>query len=244
MIDAFDVAYSRATSRIVCRVDAADRRHPLRRERLDVLRERFVTGGAIANERLVDEALLDDHVQHRVEQRHIGVGIELQVVGGVPGQITAARVGQDQLRPRLGGVLHPRRGDRMIHGGIGADHEDHFRMRHVADLVRDRAGVDAFHQRGHARRMAQARAVIDVVRSEAGAHQLLEQIRLFVRAFGGAETGERPLAVGIAGLAQALGRDVERFFPGGLAEDLLPVLGIDDEVLVLRRRPACGSAAW
>ena len=92
----------------------------------------------------------------------------------------------------------------MIHGGIGADHEDHFRVRDVAHLVRHRAGIDAFHQRRDARRMAQARAVVDVVGPEAGAHQLLEQIRLFVRALGGTETGERPLAVGIARVAQAL----------------------------------------
>ena len=108
------------------RVDAADRRHRFRRELLHVLGERLVAGRAIADERLVDEALLDDDVQHRVEQRDVGVGIELQVVGGVPRQIAAARVGDDQLRARLGGVLHPRRGDRMVHGRVGADHEDHF----------------------------------------------------------------------------------------------------------------------
>ena len=97
------------------RVDAADRRHQLRRELLHVLGERFVAGSAVADERLVDQAFLDDDVQHRVEQRHVGVGIELEVVGGVPGQIAAARVGDDQLRARFGGVLDPGRGDRMIH---------------------------------------------------------------------------------------------------------------------------------
>jgi hypothetical protein len=35
--------------------------------------------------------------------------------------------------------------------------------------------------------MTQARAVIDVVGPEAGADQLLEQVRLFVRAFRGTE---------------------------------------------------------
>ena len=30
-----------------------------------------------------------------------------------------------------------------------------------------------------------------------------------------------------------VGRDIERFFPGGFAEDLAPVIGIDHEVLVL-----------
>ena len=97
------------------RVDAADRSHRLRRKLLHVLRQRFVAGGAVADERLVGQALLDDDVQHRVEKRHIGIGIELEVVSGVPRQIAAARIGHDQLRSRLRGVLDERRGDRMIH---------------------------------------------------------------------------------------------------------------------------------
>ena len=39
------------------RVNAADRRHRFRRKLLHVLRQRFVTGGAVANERLVDRGL-------------------------------------------------------------------------------------------------------------------------------------------------------------------------------------------
>ena len=152
----------------------------------------------------------------------------------MPRQIAAARVGDDQLHSRLRGVLDPGRGHGMIHRGVGANQENHFGIRDVAHLVRHRARVDAFHQRRHARRVAQARAVVDVVGAEAGAHQLLEQVRLFVGAFGGAETGQRPLAVRIAGLTKSLGRNVERFFPGGLAEDILPVFGIDHEVLGLR----------
>ena len=156
-------------------IDAADRRHQLRRKLLDVFGERFVTGGAVANERLVDQPLFDDDVQHRVEQRDIRIGIELEIVSGVARQIAAARVGHDQLHPRLRGVLDKRCGHRMIHRRIGADHENHFRVRDVAHRVRHRARVDAFHQRGHARSMAKPRAVVDVVRAEAGSHQLLEQ---------------------------------------------------------------------
>ena len=167
---------------------------------------------------LSDQAFLDDDVQHRVEQRDIGVGIELEIVGGVPGQIAAARIGHDQLRAGFGGVLDQGRGDRMIDRRIRADHEDHFRLGDVAHLVRHRAGVDAFHQRRDARGVAQTRAVIDVVRAEAGAHQLLEEIRLFVGALGGAEAGERSLAVRVPDLAKSVGGDVERFFPGGFAE--------------------------
>ena len=101
IIEPFDVAYSLATSRIVCGVDAADRRHRFRRERLHVLGERVVSRRAIANERLVDQALLDDDVEHRVQQGDVGVGVELEIVGRMPGQIAAARIGDDQLRAAL-----------------------------------------------------------------------------------------------------------------------------------------------
>ena len=73
-----------------------------------------------------------------------------------------------------------------------------------------------------------------LLRPEPGAHQLLEEIRLFVRALRGSKAGERTLAVGVADLQQPLGRKVHRFFPRGLAEHLVPVLRIDGEVLVLR----------
>ena len=60
--------------------------------------------------------------------------------------------------------------------------------------------------------------MIDVVAAKAGAHQLLEEIGLLVRALGRAETGERPLAVPIADAPQAGGGEVERLFPRCLAE--------------------------
>ena len=178
--------------------DAADRRHLLRRVLLDVLAQRLVVRRAVADERLVDEALLDDRVEHRVEQRDVGVGIELQEMGRVPGEIGPARVGDDQLHAALRRVLHPGRRDRMVAGRVRADDEHDFGLRHVAHLVRHRARVDAFHQRGDARGVAEARAVIDVVRAEAGAHQLLEEIRLLVRALRRAEPGERARAVPVA----------------------------------------------
>jgi hypothetical protein len=41
---------------------------------------------------------VDDDVHHRIEQRHVGVGLELQEVRGVARQVAAARVHHDQLR--------------------------------------------------------------------------------------------------------------------------------------------------
>ena len=121
----------------------------------------------------------------------------------------------------------------MVDRRVGADDENDFGVGDVAHLVRHRAGVDAFHQRGDARGVAEARAVVDVVRPEPGAHELLEKIGLLVGALRRAEAGERPLAVGVADVAQPLGGEVERFLPRRFAEHLGPVVRIDGEVLVL-----------
>src|SRR5215470_8915322 len=66
--------------------------------------------------------------------------------------------------------------------------------------------------------MAEPRAVIDVVGAEAGAHQLLEQISLLVRALGGAETRKRASAVLIANMLQSRGGTLQRLLPCGGAE--------------------------
>src|SRR5580692_608106 len=123
----------------------------------------------------------------------------------------------------------------MIYRRVGADDEHHFRARNIPHLIRYRPRVDAFHQRGDTGCVAKAGAVIDVVGAEAGAHQFLEQIRLFVGAFSGPKTSERPLAISIPDLPKSLRRDVQCFFPTSLAENLLPVVGVNDEILDLRK---------
>ena len=45
--------------------------------------------------------------------------------------------------------------------------------------------------------------MVDIVAAKPGAHQLLEQIGLFVRALGRAEAGERALPVAIANFFEA-----------------------------------------
>jgi len=61
-------------------------------------------------------------------------------------------------------------------------------------------------------------AVIDIVGAEAGAHQFLEQVGFLVRSFGRPKTGERFDALFIADFDEALGGEIERFFPRRLAE--------------------------
>ncbi len=78
--------------------------------------------------------------------------------------------------------------------------------------------ADALHQRRHRRGVAEPRAVIDIVGAEAGAHQLLEQIGLLVRALGRAEAGKALAAMLVADVLQPLRGAVERLVPARLAE--------------------------
>ncbi len=117
-----------------------------------------------------------------------------------------ARVGQHDLRAALRSVLHPGRSHRVVGRGVGADHKDQLGMLHVVHRIAHRARAHAFEQRGHAGRMAQPRAVVHVVAAKAGAHQLLEQIGLFVAALGRAKARQRLGAVGVAQVFRACQR--------------------------------------
>ena len=133
-------------------------------------------------------------------------------------QRLAARVHHDQLGAALGRLLEEGRGDRVVLGRVGADDDDHVGVGRGDERRRDGARADPLHQRRDRRGVAEPRAVVDVVAAEAGAHQLLEQVRLLVRALGRAEAGQRPPPVAVADALQALGGDVERLFPARLAE--------------------------
>src|SRR5262245_64065208 len=78
--------------------------------------------------------------------------------------------------------------------------------------------------------MTEPRAVIDVVGAEAGAHQLLEEISLLVRALGRAEARERLRTVAVANCLEAAGGAVKRLLPGRLAEMRPRIGGIDELV--------------
>ena len=106
----------------------------------------------------------------------------------------------------------------MVLGRIGADHDDEIGILALVEGRGHRRRADAFEQRRHRGGVAEPRAVIDIVGAEAGAHQLLEQIGLFVRALGRAEAGKRARAVAVADFLQARRGALHRLVPGGFAE--------------------------
>ena len=175
----------------------------------------------------VVEPLFDDHMHDGVEQRHVARRLELQHVGGVLAHRLPARIDDDELGAALRRLFEEGRGHRMILGGIGADDHDHVGMLDLVEGRGHRAGADAVDQRRHRRGVTEPRAVIDIVGAEAGADQLLEQIGLFVGAFGRAEAGDGLAAMGLGDPGEARGGKVQRLVPARFAEMGIGIGGID-----------------
>ena len=106
------------------RLDTADRRHFLRRERLHGLGQLLEILRVGLDVLLVVELLFDDDVEDAVEHRHVGAVLELHHLPGVALERLAARIHHDELRAALGRLLEEGRGDRMVLGGIGANDDD------------------------------------------------------------------------------------------------------------------------
>ena len=210
----------------------------------DALLEILEALGIAGDILLVGQALGDDGVDHRVQHRDVAAGLERKMLVGMARQRLMARIHHDQLGAALGRILDEGRRHRVIHGRIGADHDDDFGIHCRRERRRHRAGVQALHQGRDRGGMAQPRAVIDIVGAEAGAHQLLEQIGFLVRAFGRAEAGERLDALLVADPDQAPGRDVERLLPGGFAEMRERIGRIDLVVGDPSSHSATAPAAW
>ena len=123
----------------------------------------------------------------------------------------------------------------MVRGRLRADDDDDVRVLDLVEARRDRAGADTFEQRRHRRGVAKPGTVIDVVGAEAGAHELLKEVRLFVRSLGRAEAGERARAMPVPNLPQALSRAVERFLPARFPEVGQRIRRVDVDIGGLRR---------
>src|SRR5262249_1807906 len=107
------------------------------------------------------------------------------------------------------------------------------RVDDVAVGRRDGARPDALEQRRDARGVAEARAVVDVVRPEARTDQLLEEVGLLVGALRRAEAGDGAgAALGVDRL-EARGGEVERLLPGRLAEVRHDLLVVDEAARLL-----------
>ena len=82
--------------------------------------------------------------------------------------------------------------------------------------------------------MAQARAVVDVVRAKAGPNQFLKQIGLFIRAFRRAKASQGFGSVLRFEGVQTTGGHIQGLVPGGFPEYQRPVARITAQGLKLR----------
>ncbi len=209
-------------------VDPADLRGALGRVLLHGLRELAVVRHAIADELAVDQPEPDDLVQHAVVERDVGARLDLAEHVGVVGDPLAPHVDDDQLRAAPPRLLEERRRDGVVRRRVRARQDRHVGVDDVAVRRRHGPGADALEQRGDARGVAQARAVVDVVGPEPGADQLLEEVGLLVRALRRAEPGDRPRSVLAVDPLQPGRHEVERLLPRRLAEVRQHLVVVDE----------------
>ena len=121
--------------------------------------------------------------------------------------------------------------------GIRADHENHVRLHHRIEVLRARRLAERVLQAIAGGRMAHARAGVDVVVAEAGAHELLHEVGLLVGAARGGDAADGVAAVLGLNALQLGGRIGDRLLPGDLAPgvgDLLADHRLQDAVRVGR----------
>ncbi len=140
---------------------------------------------ALLDVRLIHQAFGDDHVRERIDHGDVGARPQRQMVIGLNvrrlDQIDAPRIDDDQPRAFAQPALHVRGEHRMRVGGVRADHHDDVGCFDGIEILRAGRGSEGGLQAVARRRMADARAGVDVVVAERGADHLLHQVGFFVR---------------------------------------------------------------
>ena len=131
----------------LCR-NTADRLHFLGREFLDPLLQIIEAFGVARDILVVGEALGDDGVDHCVQHRDITAGLERQIFVSIARQALPAWIHHDQLGAALSRILDEGSRHRVIHGRIGADHDDDLGIHRGREWRGHCARVQPFHQRG------------------------------------------------------------------------------------------------
>ncbi len=149
--------------------------------------------------------------------------------------IDAARIDDDQLRAFTDAALHSRTEHRVAVGRIRADHHDHVGFVDRGEGLRAGRFAERGLQAVAGRRVAHACAGVDVVVAERGAHELLYEIRFFVRAARRRNAADRIAAILRLNAPEFRCRITECFFPADFAPrigDLRADHRLGDAVLV------------
>ena len=180
--------------------------------------------GIEARRVLVDEIpvgklLVDDRIRERVQQRQVRPVLQRQVHIRDACRLDDARIAHDEIGPTLLRVHDAARHYWMAGRRVVAEQQDAVRLLQRGDAHAHGTRSDDFHEPDDAGRVTGARAVVDVVRAQTGARELLHHVvGLVTRA--ARRTGEhhRFGTVLLDDGAEPLGREIERPVPGDALE--------------------------
>ena len=198
---------------------------------------------ALAHESLVDEPFGDDHMRQRRQDGDVGAGLQGEVIIGLDmrraHEVDAARIDDDELRALAQALLHARGEHRMAVGRVGADDEHDVGVLDGIEILRAGRSAEGGLEAVAGRRMADARASIDIVVAEAAADQLLDEIGLFIGAARGGDAADGARAMRRLNALELGGRVADRLLPGHFAPGLAD-LGADHR---LQNAVAVGGVA-
>ena len=146
-----------------------------------------------------DQAFGDDDMGERGDDGDVGARLERQMVVGLDmrraHEVDAARIEDDQPGALAQPLLHARGEHRMAVGRIGADDHDHVGLLDRVEVLRAGRGAVGGLQAIAGRRVAHARAGVDIVVAEGRAHELLHQEGLLVGAARRGDAADRAAAI-------------------------------------------------
>ncbi len=173
--------------------DACDLLDGLGRVGLGHLLDGLVALGALGDVIRVGQPVADDDVDQAPHEGGVGAGPVAHVDLAIVGELDAAGVGGDQLQAGDRRLLDASAHDRVPLGGVDADQQRHLGLLDVVERAGRAGEAEGLAQREGGGRVADARAVVDVVRADRGAHHALHHVAVLV---GGARGGEAGDGVG------------------------------------------------
>ena len=158
--------------------DGANARDLARREFAHAFLDRIESSRVLGDEVGVDQSIPEQHVQHAVEQCHVGTGRQRQEQVGDLSRVGAARVGDDDAQARVCtlGFLDPAKQHGVRIGRVGAHQEQGARMIDIFVARRRRVGAQRELVAGHGAAHAKARIGIDVVGPEQAFREFVEDV--------------------------------------------------------------------
>jgi hypothetical protein len=210
--------------------DLLDRRRVVAREQL---LDRLPAFGARGDERGVGEPFAEDHVAEPEGDGGVGARPGREVDLTVIGQLDPPRVDRDQLAAAQRRLLDPRADDRVALRRVDPHEDGHLGVVEVGEGAGRAGEAEGPAQRVGGRRVADPRAVVDVVGADRAAHQPRHRVAVLVGGPGRGEAGDRVGTVRVLDPRQFGDDPVERRLPARRAQ-----LAVDPDQR--RRQPVRG----